>query len=303
MKVVVGFSFALTLISGWASPLLPPPISTVTPTVRGKNIIVTGATHGGTLGGCIATALARSGAKGLIIVGRKPQEMPSDSQSFEDNLNFEYPNCDVHYCACDLSSAAECDALVRRADKIFDGNIDGLVNAAGVAFPRATLDETTPDSFDRMMAINVRAPLLLSQGVARIMKKKGIYGSIVNIGSIASYGGAPFISAYSMSKAALNAQTRVAAVELQPARIRVNCLSIGWTLTANEANEQAASRGEDWLVEAEASQRIGRLLRPEDITPTVLHLLSNSSNMITGSIWDVSPEWVQGCLPNDGVGE
>ena len=123
---------------------------------------------------------------------------------------------------------------------------------------------------------------------------------------------------------------QVAAVELQPSRIRCNCLSIGWTVTANEAKEQAQSfrdrqtqekqratrrseenEGEegdeeeqegDWLSEAEATQRIGRLLRPEDIAATVGHLLSDAATMVTGSVWDVSPEWVQGTLPS-GIGD
>ena len=77
------------------------------------------------------------------------------------------------------------------------------------------------------------------------MRRSKIPGSIVYIGSIASHGGAPFISAYSVSKGALNTLTKVAAVELQPDRIRCNCLTIGWTVTANEDAQRTESDGED----------------------------------------------------------
>ena len=81
------------------------------------------------------------------------------------------------------------------------------------------------------MAINVRAPLLLTQALAKHMMECKIRGgSIVNISSVAAHGGAPFILAYSASKAALNCVTTNDAAELAPHGIRVNAINMGWTV-------------------------------------------------------------------------
>jgi len=282
-------------------PPSPPPLLARTNNLSGHNIIVTGASRSGTLGGEVARYLAASGASALVLVGSSPRcDTPASAhlEHLEDELRREYPGCRVFYLPCQLGDAGACCKLVEEACSLFsEGKLHGLVNCAGVCFPRATLDETTPETFQRMMSINVLAPLLLTRDAARAMRKERIQGSIVNIGSIAAHGGAPFISAYSVSKGALNTLTKVSAVELQPNRIRVNCVNIGWTVTENEDKERRRSDGEDWVEKAEATQRSGRLLRPGDIAPTVGHLLSRASAMVTGTCLDISPEVVFGCLP------
>ena len=300
---LVSLLLVLSLREGAAGAAAPPPqLSKSSFDVTGKNVIVTGSTSAATLGGSIATSLAEAGASGLFIVGSRPRSEGSGDTLLEEELRKAYPSLQIRYYACQLADPEACEALVAAADEEFGGQIHGLVNAAAVCFPRATLDETTAESFDRNMNVNVRAPLLLMKGVARIMRREAIHGSIVNIGSNAAYGGAPFISTYSASKGALNTLTKVAAVELQPARIRCNCIAMGWTVTDNENREQAAAKGDGWIADAEATQRIGRLLRPADITPTVGHLLSDATTMVTGAIWDLSPEWVYGTLPV-GIGD
>ena len=104
---------------------------------------------------------------------------------------------------------------------------------------------------------------------------------------MSSHGGQPDLMAYSASKAALAGFTRNAGHALQRDRIRVNGLNIGWTATDGEHVVQTAEGApEDWLAEADASQPLGRLLRPDDIAPMVTHLLSDAAVMITGSVMD-----------------
>merc|ERR1719437_99075 len=94
--------------------------------------------------------------------------------------------------------------------------------------------ETTVEMFDKQFSVNARAPFLLTQAVAKHMIEKKARGSIVNISSVAAKGGAPFIMAYSASKAALNVLTQNNAAELAPHGIRVNSIDMGWTYTENE---------------------------------------------------------------------
>src|SRR5205085_8928333 len=121
----------------------------------------------------------------------------------------------------------------------------------------------------------------------RVMRSGGRSGSIVNIITMASHGGEPVLTAYSASKAALAILTKNAAYQLQPDRIRVNGLNIGWTATEGEHGVQTGSgQPEAWLAEADASRPFGRLLRPADIAPMVTFLLSDAAEMITGSVMD-----------------
>jgi NAD(P)-dependent dehydrogenase (short-subunit alcohol dehydrogenase family) len=168
-----------------------------------------------------------------------------------------------------------------------DGNrVDGLVNAAGLS-TRGTLDDTTVELWDRLFAVNARAPFLLMQQAARLMRRDGRGGSIVNIITMASHGGEPVLTAYSASKGALVTLTRNAGYQLQPGRIMVNGLNIGWTATEGELRIQTSSgQSADWLEDADTSRPLGRLLRPDDIAPMVTYLLSDAAQMVTGSVID-----------------
>merc|ERR1711920_477398 len=127
-----------------------------------------------------------------------------------------------------------------------------------------------------------------------IAKKARI--SIVNISSIAAKGGAPFIMAYSASKAALNVLTANNAAELAPHGIRVNAINMGWTYTENENALMVKKGGPDWLGKADAQLPLHRLMRPVDVACMVLFLLSPASVMVTGNCYDLRPDTSLGML-------
>ena len=227
----------------------------------GKVVIVTGATQG--LGAAIARRAHALGAS-LVITGRDERRGVAVAEELG-----------ARFVAADLANPSAAETIVGACDRL-----DGLVNAAGLS-TRGTIDDTSVELWDRLFAVNARAPFLLTQQAARLMRGKG--GSIVNIITMASHGGEPMLTAYAASKGALATFTRNAGYSLQPDRIRVNGLNIGWTATEGENTVQS---GENWLAEADASRPFGRLLRPDDIAPMVTYLLSDAARMVTGSVID-----------------
>ena len=125
------------------------------------------------------------------------------------------------------------------------------------------------------------------QEAARLMRRGGDGGSIVNIITMASHGGEPVLTAYASSKGALATLTKNAGYQLQPDRIRVNGLNIGWTATEGEdATQRGTGQPADWREAADAASPLGRLLVPDDIAPMVTYLLSDSARMVTGAVID-----------------
>jgi NAD(P)-dependent dehydrogenase (short-subunit alcohol dehydrogenase family) len=175
---------------------------------------------------------------------------------------------------------------VATADERF-GTVHILVNAAGVS-DRGTIWDTSPELWDWIMAVNVRAPFLLIQESLKIMRREGVEGSIVNIGSLAAYGSVPFLAPYAVSKGALATLTKNVAYAIMRHRIRVNTLNIGWMDTPGEdlIQRKYHSDGQDWLEAAEAAQPFGRLLKPTEVARAVAFLASEESGMMTGSIVD-----------------
>jgi NAD(P)-dependent dehydrogenase (short-subunit alcohol dehydrogenase family) len=243
----------------------------------GHVVVVTGATQG--LGAAIARRVAALGAAGIVICGRGGARAAAVAEELRGS------GAEVEVVVADLADPAACRTIVAACDARFR-RLDGLVNAAGLS-SRGTLDDTSVELWDRLFAINARAPFVLLQDAARLMRRGGRGGSVVNIITMASHGGEPVLMGYSASKAALAALTRNAGYSLQPDRIRVNGLNIGWTATEGEHGVQTATgQAADWLTEADASRPLGRLLRTEDIAPMVTYLLSDAAQMVTGSVID-----------------
>jgi len=184
-----------------------------------KVAIVTGSTQG--LGEAIARRLVDEGLiGGLVICGRSAERGQRLARALGER------GCPTEFVEADLADVEACRRVVERARGVF-GRVDMLVNSAATS-ERGTIMDTTPELFDRIMALNVRAPFFLMQGAIRIMVKREIAGSILNIISMSSYGGQPFLCPYSTSKGALVTLTKNVAQSLVKARIRVNGLNLGW---------------------------------------------------------------------------
>lgn len=242
-----------------------------------KVFVVTGSTQG--IGAEVAFALARAGARGLVICGRNTARGTAVAAALED------AGAAAKYVAADLADEAACRAVIAACDTRF-GRLDGLVNAAGVT-DRGTIENTTVDLWDRMFAVNTRAPFILMQDSIAMMKRERIAGGIVNIITMSSHGGQPFLTAYAASKGALATLTKNVAHAVRADRIRVNGVNIGWTDTPNEHQVQMSDGNPaDWLATAEAAQPFGRLIKPEDAAHICLFLLSPRSGVMTGALID-----------------
>lgn len=271
--------------SALVPPLCPPGYN-----VSGRVFVITGGTQG--LGLAVARQLKEAGAKGLVLVSRNQDRGETLSKELSSSC------CTCHFVAADLSDAQQAQQVIpRAAEKMKDvGPISGLVNAAATT-GRGNILTTTAEAFDAQMNLNARAPFLLAQGAAKHMIEHKIRGGIVNICSVAAHGGAPFIMAYSASKAALVNMTKNNAAELAPKGIRVNAVNMGWTYTDNEDKLQRKNTGDDnWVARADQGVPLGRILRPEDVAATVGFLLSDSSGMTTGTIVNLHPEFPEGML-------
>lgn len=241
--------------------------------------IVTGSTQG--LGEAIARNLVEAKSiGGLVICGRNAK----GGRRLADE--FTRAGCRTEFVAADLTQVDDCRNVIEAAQRAF-GRIDYLVNSAATS-QRGTILDATPELFDRIVALNVRAPFFLMQGALRLMKEQGIRGSIVNIISMSSHGGQPFLCPYSMSKGALVTLTKNVAQSVIKDRIRVNGLNLGWMDTPGEdaIQKQFHNASDDWLKQAEQAQPIGRLVKPAEVAEVVAFLLSERSGLMTGSIID-----------------
>ncbi|MCB0168580.1 MAG: SDR family oxidoreductase, partial [Anaerolineae bacterium] len=218
--------------------------------LSGKYAIITGSTQG--LGEAIAQLFVERGAAGLIICGRSADR----GQAVAAELQTD--QCAVRFVQADLANIDDCRRIVAAADKHF-GTVHILVNAAGVS-DRGTIWDTSTELWDWIMAVNVRAPFLLIQESIKIMRRDGVAGSIVNIGSVGAYGSVPFLCPYATSKGALLTLTKNAAYAVMRHRIRINMLNPGWMDTPGEniIQRKYHGAGDGWLAEAEAAQPFGR---------------------------------------------
>jgi NAD(P)-dependent dehydrogenase (short-subunit alcohol dehydrogenase family) len=244
-----------------------------------KVAIVTGSTQG--LGEAIARRLVDEALiQGLVICGRNAANGERLAREFSAR------GCRTEFVRADLAAIEDCRRVAEAARRAFD-RIDFLVNCAATS-ERGTILDTTPELFDRIMAVNVRAPFFLMQAVIRHMIEKGIAGSILNIISMSSHGGQPFLSPYSTSKGALVTLTRNVARAVLEHRIRVNGLNLGWMDSPAEhaIQKKFHAAGDDWLHKAEKVQPFGRLIKPAEVAEFAAFLLSERSGLMTGSIID-----------------
>jgi NAD(P)-dependent dehydrogenase (short-subunit alcohol dehydrogenase family) len=245
--------------------------------LTGKTALVTGATGGG-IGFGIARHFLSLGAS-VVIHGRdQAQATRAASELSPDSVA-------CTGVSADLRDVAACRAMMQEAIGWKSG-LDVLVNNAGMV-DRGYLENAPVELWDDIMAVNLRAPFICLQEAVASMKTRG-GGSIVNIGSVNAYIGAPKLGPYSVSKGGLMTLTRNAASALHRYKIRVNQLNVGWTLTENEdVVQKREGTRTDWLRDAIAIMPFGRLLTPHEIALAAAYFASDDSALITGAVLDM----------------
>jgi NAD(P)-dependent dehydrogenase (short-subunit alcohol dehydrogenase family) len=232
--------------------------------LKGRIALVTG---GGTgLGRAGTDALVAAGAT-VVIAGRR-----------QDVLEKAAAEAGAQAMTCDVSDPASAKALVERIVGEH-GRLDILVNAAGLNIRGDSFDYGTED-WDTVHAINTRGLFFMSQAAGRIMRENG-YGKIVNIASMASEIGMPFIVAYGSSKGGVKQITKGLAVEWAKAGIRVNAIEPGWFRT--ELTEPLFNNKE-WVAKVENRVPMGRAGKPEEVGGAIAFLASPLSDYITGAV-------------------
>jgi len=246
--------------------------------LNNKVAVITGGSQG--LGAATARLFAERGAKGLILCGRQTDK----GLLVAEKIQQQYPSCKVHFVTADLADVDSPKRIIATAQECF-GQLDILINVAGLS-ARGTLLDTTPELYDRIMNINVRAPFFLMQEAAKLMRSNKSDGTIVSIGSVAAYAGMPMLTAYCTSKGGLNTLTRNAAHALMRDRIRVNCLNIGWMASDEEDVIQRKYHGAEdgWQEKVGAGMPFGRLVDPDEVARALAFLASDESGLMTGSV-------------------
>jgi NAD(P)-dependent dehydrogenase (short-subunit alcohol dehydrogenase family) len=240
-------------------------------------MVVTGAAQG--VGEATARLMAARRAAGLALLDRNRAGI----EALAAELAAAGTACEP--IVVELAEVEACRAAIDRAGARF-GALSGLVNAAALT-DRGTIDDTTPELFDRMMAVDARAPFFLIQRILPWLRRAG-GGTIVNVISQTIWSGPDYLAPYVAAKGALAAVTRNVAAAVIRDRIRVTGLNLGWTVTPSEHLVQTRVHGrpENWVELEGARQPMGRLLTAEDAARAICFLASEESALMTGTIVD-----------------
>ena len=239
-----------------------------------KTALVTGGSRG--IGAAIARRLAADGALVLVHYGR------DDAAANATVLSIEANGGRAFAIRAELGVAGDIDTLFAGVERGLAGRpLDILVNNAAIFSYQASIENATPEDFERVFAVNVRAPLFIAQRALRSMPSGG---RIINISSGVTWFAIPEI-VYSMTKGALNVMTRSLALTQGLRGITVNGVSPG--ITATDMNA--------WLTESEEAQKrvagmvaLGRHGQPADIADAVAFFASDDARWVTGQTLEVN---------------
>ncbi len=247
--------------------------------LRDKVLLVTGSTQG--LGVKIATLAVASGVSGVMVSGRDAE------RGLKTVASLVGRGARTAFSCANLEDAEAPHRLLEATRAEF-GRVDLLVNCAGLT-DRASLLDGTHETWERLFAVNARAPFFLMQGAVKDMLARKAPGAIVNILSMNSHCGSPELAVYSATKGALATLTRNTANACLASGIRVNGINMGWVATDAEREMQSKTlgQGEDWWRLASAKMPLGRLLTDDEVAQLAIFLLSEQSGLMTGALIDL----------------
>lgn len=246
--------------------------------LKDKVIVISGGTKG--VGRTMAEVSGREGAK--VVIGGRDEKAAKEAVR---NINiFGAEGIFVH---TDLKSVKECRNLFDVAYETY-GHVDGFFNYAGIT-PVSPLDTCDEETFNDVMEVNFRAAFFCCQQAVKYMRMNG-GGSIVLTGSAHAWGGQKDRAAYACSKGVLLTLMEHISHNYAQENIRCNYLTLGWTPTEGEVMLRS-SQGES---EAELRKRaagilpMGRMCERSDYVEAIVYMLSDASNMMTGSTFRVT---------------
>ncbi len=237
--------------------------------LEGRTALITGAAGGIGLG--CAQAFAEEGCD-LVLLDLDEPRVTAAAKDLAERTGRK-----VHALACDLADAQAAREAVIKAVGLL-GHIEVLVNNAGILAPGDILDAELED-FDRVLAVNLRAPFIVGQAVARHMVEAKIKGSIINMSSINAVLAIPNQVAYVTSKGGVNQLTKAMALGLAPYGVRVNAIGPGTIVTdilkGVMENDEARHR----VLQRTPLKRFGE---PGEIGRVAVFLASEDASYMTG---------------------
>jgi 3-oxoacyl-[acyl-carrier protein] reductase len=236
------------------------------PSLNGKTALVTGASRG--MGRASAIALAAAGAQVLVHYGRGAKE----ADGVVAEIRKAGGRADA--IATDLAAADAADKLAKQVRRIIGDRLDILVANAGVS-KAATIEEMTVEEFDKLFAVNVRAPYFLVQQLLPIL---GEGSSVILVSSLGAHATVGTLSAYGATKGAIDTLVKYFAAALGPRGIRVNAVAPG-VIDTDMSNLVKTDEGKSFVLGMQALKRIGQ---PDDVATVVAFLASEDARWITG---------------------
>ena len=228
--------------------------------------LITGGTSG--IGRAVANKLAQLGIH-AVVVGRNAER----GQKTVDEIRAAGGKAD--FISSDLRDAASAREVARKAIDLGNSHVDILVNNAGI-YQFGPTHEMTEEQFDRVFSLNVKAPFFLVAELAPPMAKRG-KGAIVNVSTMVADYGAPGMSLYGSSKAAINLLTKTWAAEYGPSGVRVNTVVPGPTRT--EGTEAMGEGLEQLAAQAPAH----RPATADEIAEVIVFLATDRASFVYGA--------------------